>query len=161
MRDEICPCCHKKIDQRAEGEGCCYCLANEYEMYPELEKEKNNNGNKLELIDEKIEIELDKFSIQDFELMYGLIKWCNSYTRDNRFIFHLLKDFLSFMVFIEMDGEIYYYVKKFTCYFRKPKHRLEMEEKAIQEFKDFILKKFKKGNPTFKIIEEKENDKTI
>ncbi len=111
----------------------------------EIEKE-----NKLELIDEKIEIEFDKFSINDFELMYGLIKWCDSYTRDSRLIFHLLKDFLSFMISIEMDEEIYYYVKKFNCYFRKPKHRLEMEDKAIQDFKDFVLKKFKKCNPKFK-----------
>ena len=110
--------------------------------------------NKLELIDEKIEIEFDKYRIQDFELIYGLIEWCDSYTRSGRLIFHLLKEFLSFTILIEMDEEIYYYVKNFTCYFRKPKHRLKMEEQAIQEFKDFVLKKFKKGNPKFKIIRE-------
>lgn len=39
MRNEICPCCNKEIEQRAEGECCKHCLANEDEMYPE-------NGNK-------------------------------------------------------------------------------------------------------------------
>ena len=105
--------------------------------------------NNLELIDEILEVKFKKFEINDFKLMYELVKWCNSYTRDSRFVFHLLKGFLSFTVYIEMDEEINYYVKKFTCYFRKPKHRLEMENEAIQEFEDFILKRFKRSNPRF------------
>ena len=104
---------------------------------------------KLELIDEMFKVELNKFEIEDWKLMSGLIRWCDSYTRQSRLSFHLLKEFLSFSVFIEMDKEIYYYVKSFSCYFRKPKHRLKMEEEKIEEFKQFILKKFKKANPKF------------
>lgn len=37
MKDEICPCCGKEIEARAEGECCSHCLANEDEMYPQQE----------------------------------------------------------------------------------------------------------------------------
>jgi len=112
---------------------------------------------RLELIDELLEVEFSKFEIQDYELMYWLIRWCDSYTRQSRFTFHLLKEFLSFGVYIEMDKEIYYYVKKVRFYFRKPKHRLKFEEEKIQEFKDFVSKKFKKGKPTFKDVTQEIN----
>ena len=101
----------------------------------------------MKLIDEKFKIEFGKYEINDFQLMSALVRWSDSYTRQGRLSFHLLKEFLSFSVFVEMDKEIQYYVKSIGLYFRKPLHRIKMEEQAIQEFKDFIFKKFKKARP--------------
>ncbi len=119
--------------------------------------EKKKQQEKIELIDELLEVRFSKFEIEDFAFMSGLIKWCDSYTRQGRLCFHVLKEFLSFGVYIKLDEQIYYYVKSVKFYFRKPKHRLKFEEERIQEFKDFISKKFKKGKPIFKDLTQQLN----
>lgn len=102
---------------------------------------------KMKLIEEKIEIKFSKFIVSDFEAMNTLVRWCDSYVRNTILAFHFLKEFLSFQCFFERDKEIPQYISSIKFYFSKPSHRLKMEDEKIKEFKEFLLKKFKRANP--------------
>jgi hypothetical protein len=105
----------------------------------------------FDLIDEKFMIEFNNFTeIADFKLMSELVKWCDTYTRSGILYFNFLKDFTNFAIFMERDKQLTEYIKVIRIYVRKPSHRLEWENKKIQEFKDFILSKFKKARPEVK-----------
>jgi hypothetical protein len=115
-----------------------------------METEKQQTK-EFELIDEKFEIVFEFSSeVEDFRLMDALVKWCNSYVRHSTLHFEILKDLTNYAIFLERDNQFNgEYIKKIRVYVRKPSHRLEWEDKKIQEFKDFISKKFKKANPIF------------
>jgi len=103
---------------------------------------------KLELIDEKFEIEFEwSYEVPDFKLIATLVRWCDSYIRNNILTFNFLKDCTNYLVLLTRDKEMPQYIKSVFVYIRKPKHRLDWEDKKIKEFKEFILTKFKKANP--------------
>lgn len=103
---------------------------------------------KLELIDEKFEIEFEwSYEVPDFKLISTLVRWCDSYTRNGILVFHFLKDCTCYAVYLTRDKQLPEYIKSMFIYIRKPKHRLDWEDKKIKEFKEFILTKFKKANP--------------
>ena len=106
---------------------------------------------KLELIDEFFEIEFEYISYtSDFKIMSSLVRWCDSYVRHGQLHFHILKDCTGYGIYLERDMQLPEYIKKIKVYIRKPKHRLEWENKKIEEFKEWIIKKFKKANPKIK-----------
>jgi hypothetical protein len=112
---------------------------------------KTQQTKEFELIDEKFDIVFEFSSeVEDFRIMNALVKWCNSYVRHSILHFDLLKDLTNYAIFLERDNQFNgEYIKKIRVYVRKPSHRLEWEDKKIQEFKDFISKKFRKANPIF------------
>ena len=101
------------------------------------------NIKNLELIDERFEVEFNL--IEDFKIMYELVRWCDSYTRiGSPLNFHFVKDFVGYSCYFERYKDLPQYIRKMIVYIRKPKHRLDYEDKKIQEFKDFLIKKYQK-----------------
>jgi hypothetical protein len=116
--------------------------------------------NKMQLIDEKFKIVFNSITdAPDFKVMNGFVSWCDSYVRHFILHFEFLKDCTNYSVFFVRDKQLQEYISEIQVYIRKPSHRLEWEDKKIKEFKDFVLKKFKKAKPEVKdwIIEEELN----
>jgi len=112
---------------------------------------------KIQLIDERFKIVFNSITnAPDFKVISSFVNWCDSYVRWFILYFEFLKDYTNYSVFFVRDKELQGYISEIRVYIRKPSHRLEWEDKKIREFKDFVLKKFKKAKPEVKewIIEE-------
>lgn len=100
----------------------------------------------MELIDETFQIRFNGL-VEDFRLMSEIVKYSDSYTRFRVLTFEINKDYIHFSLFLERHKELPDYIKKIKVYVRKLSTRSKYDEKKIQEFKNFILKKFKKELP--------------
>lgn len=103
----------------------------------------------FKLIDELFEIKFEGL-IDDFKVMSDLVQWSDSWSRIGGVLhFHFLKDFVGYSCYLQRNKDLPQYIKGIIVYVRKPDHRLDYEDKKIQEFKDFISKRFKKYAPQF------------
>lgn len=100
--------------------------------------------------DKGIEKDFEKFVvefnlIEDFKIIYELVKWSDSYTRMGGLLaFHFVKDLVGYSCYFERYQDIPNYIRRMIVCIRKPKHRIDYENKKIQEFKDFLIKKYQR-----------------
>lgn len=81
-----------------------------------------------------------------WDVFYKIIKWCDSYTTFHLSTIELNKNYVHYFLGV---GTFLTDVRWIYVAIRKPKHRLDYENKQIKIFKDMILRKFKINRPYF------------
>lgn len=92
-------------------------------------------------------------SFPDFEFMFRITRWCDSYSlHHGGVIVEILKDWVGYHIFLNRS---YHRLKGLRVLVWRPTHRITYEKKKIEEFKEFILKRFKRYDPTIEFYAPK------
>lgn len=92
-------------------------------------------------------------SFPDFEFFFRITRWADCYSFDHYGVMMtILKDCVGFH--ISLSG-FSHYVKGLKVSVWRPTHRLTYEKEKIEEFKEFISKRFKRYNPTIEFYAPK------